>query len=897
MNTVALASEEEAFQSALNYSNASLYRWQNPMSERQIKEVTHNPNATWYPTAELMIAPLKGNFKPESFRLAYRFDIYADQPLKRNYVFVDATTGGIIMDQNRIMDVNRPATATTQYSGVKPIMTDSLAGHYRLEESGRGLGIMTYNNQTNNNPQNVDFINATTSWNQVNAALDQYATDAHYGAEKTYDFYDSTFNRNSIDNAGLALLSYVHVQVNLVNAFWDGTEMNYGDGDATYHPLTSMDVTGHEITHGFTQYTANFAGGNEPGAMNEGFSDCFGISVRHMGQQTPVIDWLIGDQLGGATFRDIVTPANTGNPVCYQGANWDFTTQEVHQNSTPFSHCYYLVAMGGSGTNEFSQTYNITGLGIYKAELIWYRMQSVYNTPNSQYADARANAIQAATDLYGGCSPEVIAVTNAWYAVHVGNAYVATPPVAGFTSSTTNYCSIPSSVPFINSTTNGGTYLWHFGDGDTSTMQSPTHIYNTVGTYTVKLNTSSACGTDSLTRTLYININPPAAPTAASPDSINCNAIATLVATGTDTMKWYSQPSGGNPIAIGNTYITPQLTSNATYYVSSQIASAPDFCPPATNAIVSANGSYFTGANAHYLSFDVHQPCTLVSVLVYAGAAGNRTINLYDAAANLLNTATINIPNGTSTVTLNFPLNVGTGYQLSCGGTLVNLYRNATGASFPYTDPNGYVSITGNDVPDAVHYYYFYNWKLQGPSCISARTPVNVIIKGPTASFTQSQIGNTVTFTNTSTNSTSWLWNFGDNTATSAQQNPVHTYTIDGTYTITLYAYNGLCVDSTTQQVTIITTGLNPNNSNAWLSVLPNPVSDNLVINLNTIDSGREWKVLLLDILGQTVANEKMTSIEGNKQLILNLSSLAKGIYTLELQNNGNKLIRKIVKD
>ena len=368
VSDAASLSEEEALTMALGYMNAGEYRWQSSYQENQLKKTTGNPNATWYPKAELVYAPAKGVFTAQSYRLAYKFDIYATQPVKRNYIYVDALTGEIILDENRIEDVDVPATAYTQYSGIRTIMTSGSAGNYILEETGRGGGIQTYNNQTNNNPQNVDFVNATTTWNQVNANLDQYATDAHYGAEKTYDFYDSLFNRNSIDNLGLTLLSYVHVQVGLVNAFWDGTEMNYGDGDGvTYTPLTSMEITGHEITHGFTQYTAAFTGGNEPGALNEGFSDCFGVSVRRMGQQSNNVDWLIGDQIGGAVFRDIQTPANTTNPVCYQGANWDFNTQEVHQNSTPFSHCYYLIVEGGAGTNEFSETYNITGIGIYEA--------------------------------------------------------------------------------------------------------------------------------------------------------------------------------------------------------------------------------------------------------------------------------------------------------------------------------------------------------------------------------------------------------------------------------------------------------------------------------------------------------------------------------------------------
>jgi len=886
-------SEEDALNMALNYMNADSYRWQSAYQEKQLKEVTKDPNATWYPKAELVYAPMKGLFNADSYRLAYKFDIYAEKPVKRNYIYVDALTGEIILDESRIQDVDIPATAYTQYSGIRTMMTSGSPGNYVMSETGRGNGIHTYNNQTNNAPQNVDFVNATTTWNQVNPQLDQYATDGHFGAEKTYDFYDSLFGRNSIDGLGFALFSYVHVQVGLVNAFWDGAEMNYGDGDGvTYTPLTSMEITGHEITHGFTQFTAGFTGGNEPGAMNEGFSDCFGISVRRMGRQDAVIDWLIGDQIGGGTFRDIANPLNTTNPICYQGQNWDFAGQEVHKNSTPFSHCYYLITMGGSGTNEFNNTYNVTALGIAEAEQIWYRMQSVYNMPNSQYVDARTNSIQAATDLYGGCSPEVIAVTNAWYAVNVGAAYVSTAPIAGFNAAT-SYCSVPATVTFTNTTTNGGNYVWYFGDGDTSSAQNPTHIYLNAGTYTVKLVATSACGTDSVTQTNYIVISPPAAPTATSPVDITCGGIATLTATGSDTMQWFNQPLGGNVLGTGGIYVTPSLNSNTSYYVSSNVSTAPSFCPPLDNTL--GAGGNFTGSNAHGEVFTVNQPCTLVSVVVYATGAGNRTINLLNSALTVINTATVNIPNGTSTVILNFPLSVGTGYQLSCGDGVngTNLYRNTAGAAFPYNDPSGYITITNNDIPDGVHYYYFYNWKLEGQSCVSARTPVNVVITGgPVASFTYVQNGNIVTFTNTSTGSTSWLWNFGDGNTSNAQ-NPVHTYSTTGTYTVTLTAYNNGCLDSTQQTITILTVGMNTYDLTNALSIYPNP-TDGLFNVSAKFSTTEQLQVIVTNTLGQTVY-ETIPVSTTSQLFTLDLRNEAKGIYFVQLKTNNGSVVKKLV--
>src|ERR1019366_7387185 len=207
-------------------------------------------------------------------------------------------------------------------------------------------------------------------------------------------------------------------------------------------------------------------------------------------------------------------------------------------------------------------------------------------------------------------------------------------------------------------------------------------------------------------------------------------------------------------------------------------------------------------------------------------------------------------------VILNFPLTVGTGYQLGCGNgsTTTNLYRNATGPTYPYHDPSGLISITGNNVPDTIHYYFFYNWKLIGPPCTSARTPVNVVITGgPVAWFTYVQVGNTITFTNTSTNATSYLWHFG-NGDTSTAINPVEIYLNNGTYTVTLIAYNASgCLDSTTQLITILTTGFySADFVNNGLSIYPNPTEGmvNVAIKLNL---NEQIQLTVTDILGQKV--------------------------------------------
>ncbi|MEP7171240.1 MAG: M4 family metallopeptidase, partial [Bacteroidota bacterium] len=509
MNTSASASLSKvvALTNAINDLNAKVYRWQIPAWEQQIKNVNNDPSATWYPKGELVYAPQNGKYTSENYRLCYKFDVYAQEPLDREYVFVDAQSGQVIYKINRIQDADATGTAMTAYSGTRTITTDSVSPNsFRLRESGRGLGVETYNLQQGTNYVNTDFTDTDNSWNNVNAQQDEYATDAHWGAEMTYDFYMLNFNRNSIDDNGQKLLSYVHYDVNYTNAFWDGTEMTYGDGGGVYTPLTSLDVAGHEISHGVTEHTCALIYADEPGGLNEGFSDCMGNAIRQYGKQSATIDWLIGDEIGGTPFRNMADPNQYQNPDCYNGLYW-YAPNEVHNNSGVLNFWFYLLTEGGSGTNDLGSVYNLTGVGINNAAAILYRAWAVYLFPNAQYQDARFYTIQAAIDLFGPCTPEVIATTNAWYAVGVGGPFVMAV-VSDFSAPVTTFCQLGDTVHFANASTNAGSFTWYFGDGATSTAINPTHVYSTWGNYTVKLIADGGpCGIDSNIKAGYISID------------------------------------------------------------------------------------------------------------------------------------------------------------------------------------------------------------------------------------------------------------------------------------------------------------------------------------------------------------------------------------------------------
>ncbi|MFH0895217.1 MAG: M4 family metallopeptidase [Bacteroidota bacterium] len=443
------------------------------------------------------------------YKLAYRFDVYSQTPLAHKLVFIDAQNGEYIRNLNLIQTHDKPATAVTKYSGNQTIMVDSVSStQYRLREYSRGNGIATYNlNNGTDTLSYTDFVDPDNYWNTVNPQQDEVATDAHWSSEMTYDYFKNIHGRNSIDGLGFRLKSFVHYDNSFFNAFWDGEAMYYGDGDGSPStPLTTVDICAHEITHGLTSFTSNFDYVSESGALSEGYSDVFGTCVEFYAKPIAA-NWTMGEDCG-VIIRNVANPNAYNNPDCYLGDFWD-TWEEVHCNSTVFSHWFYLSTLGGAGTNEFGETYSITGITQAKAEKIAFRAQTVYLTNTSNYQDARFYTIMSAIDLYGGCSPEVQAVTNAWYAVHVGPAYID-GVFSDFTTSDTAFCSAPALVNFQNLSSNASSFIWNFGDGSaTSTVLSPSHTYTANGTYTVSLIADGGtCGKDTLEIIAYISISP-----------------------------------------------------------------------------------------------------------------------------------------------------------------------------------------------------------------------------------------------------------------------------------------------------------------------------------------------------------------------------------------------------
>jgi len=423
--TEALISSETAIESALLYVDADGYYWESEQKEHLIKHIKRDEQATFYPSPELVYADKDYSQDGSRYRLAWKMDIYPLGPKGHQTIFVDAKDGHILYTLDQCQDVTVDGLAETRYHGLQTFQVDSLApDSFRLYDDSRAATVETYNMQTKDAdfvPDSaVDFIDSDNYWEGHNEAADDAATDVHWGMQKTYDYFADEHGRISFDGDTSPVISFVHVRRNWFNARWTGMWAEFGDGSGD--PLTSLDIVSHELTHGVTGTSSGLVYRNESGALNESFSDIFGVAVEWAATPDSA-DWFMGRL--DFQFRSIKDPGAFGDPDTYLGDNWhtdDSDNGGVHTNSGVQNFWYYLLSMGGSGNNDNGDAYEVTGIGMKKAEAIAFRNLTTYLTNSSTYEDARYGAILSAEDLYGPCSEEVLQTIEAWYAVGVGPA-------------------------------------------------------------------------------------------------------------------------------------------------------------------------------------------------------------------------------------------------------------------------------------------------------------------------------------------------------------------------------------------------------------------------------------------------------------------------------------------
>lgn len=259
------------------------------------------------------------------------------------------------------------------------------------------------------------------------AVKDKDVNRAYDGGGHTWDFYYSLFKRNSIDDKGMKIVQTVHYGSKYDNAFWDGQQMIYGDGDGKIFGsfTTDLDVIGHELTHGVVQYECNLAYKDQSGALNESLADVFGTMIKQktLNQDVKAADWLIGENvLLGKKYalRSLKAPgtAYVNHPdlgTDPQPANMSGYVNDpndnggVHTNSGIPNHAFYLAA------------YNLGGFSWEKAGRVWYAAltDTKLVKAGATFADFKNATIVHAQKLFPGNTAVANAVTNAWQTVGV----------------------------------------------------------------------------------------------------------------------------------------------------------------------------------------------------------------------------------------------------------------------------------------------------------------------------------------------------------------------------------------------------------------------------------------------------------------------------------------------
>lgn len=461
-------SSNDAVQAALAYTHAELYMWQVQQVDADAK--ASGNKSGYYPSVSKVWYNAGDQLNPSALRLAYKVDVYSAKPFARAYYFVDAQTGQILGKKDRLNTSDAVGTGNTLYCGLRQIHSNMVsAGKYKLEDYSRGKGVVTVSGSLSSYGRGY----TSNSANWTLSMPSRNAMDAHWGVEQTYDYYKIKFNRNSYDNQGTQLKSYVNYWLwsILTNASWDGNSMQYGQRFPSSNGVTAIDVTGHELTHGVTQSSSNLNYSGETGGMNEAMSDIFGKAVQFFARPDD-INWQIGNEMNWI-IRDMSNPNAFQQPDTYGGTYWS-ANADVHVLSGVGNYCFYLLVNGGTGTNDLGNAFKVTALGLDKASAIMYRTNTVYLTPTSKYADWRTACISAATDLYGAASNEVKQVKNAWYAVGVGAAGNFTDGSAD--TYITNITAIPN--PVINRQTtityslvNAGNVVLKLADANGNVMQ------------------------------------------------------------------------------------------------------------------------------------------------------------------------------------------------------------------------------------------------------------------------------------------------------------------------------------------------------------------------------------------------------------------------------------------
>jgi PKD repeat protein len=626
--------------------------------------------------------------------------------------------------------------------------------------------------------------------------------DAQFFGQQIYNMYMAWYG---VPVLPFQLMMRCHYSTNYENAFWDGSSMTFGDGYTTFYPLVSLDVSAHEVAHGFTENHSGLIYSSQSGGINESYSDMAGEAAKYYMRGTN--DFMCGFDIyknPTQALRYLCNPPQDGISIDHVDDYYE--GMDVHYSSGVFNKAFCLIAQSDGWTTRMAFD-------------VFTRANMVYWIPSSTFQQGAEGARDAALDLGYPC----VDVRDAFLVVGITIDCVGLP-TANFDFTTSH---LNRTVVFTDTSTCPGCTItnwdWDFGDGNTSTAQSPTHTYAADGTYTVTLTvTNSTSDTDSISKDVTVPGPPPSVGNteifASRSVSIYRRAMPfTMPETGTISSVNMYHDAGTGSMILGVYDGTGMPANRLGLTVSTPLNPVADWQSiDLTSPVVITGGTtvwlawvyetnpgiaYKTGTPGRVESPDAWaggmpdpfgtgiQADFLYSIFAYYTTDGENipptadfTFTTTDLTADFTDTS--NDPDGTI---------VSWDWDFGDGNTSTQQNpSNTYAAAGTYT-----VTLTVTDNDDAT-------------DSVSQDVTVTVNIP-PTADFTFTTDCLTANFTDASTDTdgtvVGWDWDFGDGN-TSTAQNPSHTYAADGTYTVTLTVTDDdAATDSVSKDVTVADCG------------------------------------------------------------------------------------------
>lgn len=572
------------------------------------KHVSGGVNASAKKSELIIYAP---GDKPS--RLAWKTEL--DLPPDAHWLtVVDAISGEILSSYNTVTSGSISGTGVDLFGNARTLNLWEDNGKYYMVNTGKAMYntasappsvkstygaimILDMKNSEDADPYYVTSSSPTSGWVKD-------AVSAAFCLSETYDYFREHHNRNAIDDRGSSIFGVIRVGENYKNAFWNSeTQMMYfGDGQPY---AGALDVVAHELTHGITSYTANLVYQDQPGALNEAFSDIFGEAVE--ARTTGAADWKMGTNLS-YTIRLLSNPSSleiiSGSGRYYPSKMSQFYTRNdsllndledqdyggVHINTTIVSHAFYLLAEGMSGH-----------IGIQDAEKIFYRALTYHLVSNSKFIDARLACITSAEELFGKGSNQAARTAMAFDAVEIFDG-ASTP---AYTPSTTAVQGPDAALFVYFDTKLGGYYLGRRETNDPAegVRLSSYPVYPSRPS--VSQDGSFAVFTDSANDTCFID-------TDGNSDE-RCmgwyNTASVAMSEDSNLFGFVFLDQTGNP---SNKIAIFDLTDNRPAQDSVRIFDlvAPAFDGTSTNTILQADSMTFTMDN-RYIVYDAFNVITV----------------------------------------------------------------------------------------------------------------------------------------------------------------------------------------------------------------------------------------------------------------------------------------------